>query len=110
VKTEEFQKYLSEVEDLPDWLGVENINVFSVNAYGDTLLHAAAIQGDIEVTKYLVAAGVDLNKQGEHGYTALHEAIEQEKYLCALYLIKKGADLTIENEFEMKPLDLLFVE
>jgi len=23
---------------------------------------------------------------------------------------KKGADLTIENEFEMKPLDLLFME
>jgi len=48
-----------------------------------------AIQGDIEMIKYLVAAEVDLNKQGEHGYTALHEAVDQEKYLCALYLIKK---------------------
>jgi len=68
---------------------VENINIFSINAYGDTILHAAAMQGNIEVVKYLIAAGADLNKQGERGYTALHEAIEQEKYACALYLIKK---------------------
>lgn len=99
-------RFVSEVSDYPDWCGLGRVDIFSVNSYGDTLLHVAACQNRLDIIKILLKNNFPINKQGEHGYTALHEAIEQENYISALYLIKMGADLFIKNDEGDTPLDM----
>ena len=45
---------------------------------GDTLLHNAASNLDIEIVRLLIARGADVNAVGAHGYTPLHHAVDME--------------------------------
>ena len=107
VKNKIFMDFLAKVSEYPDLVGIGEINEFSINNYGESVLHLAACQGRVDIIERLIDDGVDINKKGEHGYTPLHEAIEQGNYLAALYLIKRGADLMVKNDFGMSPLDIL---
>ena len=107
METETLNQFMREIPEYPDWCEMEKIDLFSVNAYGDTILHLATCQNRLDILKTLLKNDFPLNKKGEHGYTALHEAIEQQNYLAALYLIKMGADLLVKNDAGKTPLDLL---
>jgi len=102
--------FIEGAKDLPDWYGVEEINIFSRNGYGDTLVILAAIQGRVDIVELLLDKGVDINAKGEHGYTAPHEAIGQKHYYLALYLIKRGASLYMKSDFGFTPLDRIGME
>jgi len=43
---------------------------------GNTLLHIAADNGDLDVMKLLVSRGAEVNAKGYHGYTPLHLAVD----------------------------------
>ena len=45
---------------------------------GDTLLHNAASNLQIDIVRLLVARGADVNAKGSHGYTPLHRAVDMD--------------------------------
>lgn len=79
---------------LPEFDGCSVNSVKSTSICGDTPLHIAAIWGDSEMLKALIAAGAALNAKGEQDMTALHYAIEHKHAHCAQVLIDSGCSLT----------------
>ncbi|KIP86718.1 hypothetical protein SN15_05735 [Stenotrophomonas maltophilia] len=69
---------------------------------GDTPLHYAANQGDIEACRVLLGAGADVNAKGQTGMTPLHWAVRHEKDL-ADFLLEAGADPTIRDDYKRLP-------
>ncbi|CAB1322375.1 unnamed protein product [Coregonus sp. 'balchen'] len=76
------------------------------NCYGETLLHVAAIQGDIqravshghyEISKDLIQTGALVNCIGDSGTTPLHDAVVQGHLQIAELLLKHGADPLLKN-------------
>lgn len=66
---------------------------------GETPLHCAVIEGDLENTKKLIAYKADVNAQSKNGNTPLMEAIvleENEIEFCSL-LLKNKADVNIRD-------------
>ena len=57
-----------------------------------TPLIAASISGNLEVVKYLVEKGADINYRNEYFQTALSESVILDNYDVAYYLLKKGAN------------------
>jgi len=45
---------------------------------GQTLLHIAADNGEIDIVGLLLARGADVNARGFHGYTPLHLAVDAD--------------------------------
>lgn len=62
-----------------------------------TPLMLAAVQGDAELVRILLAKGVDLDAQDLLGRTALHAAAANRSSECYLSLLRKGADATIRT-------------
>jgi len=100
------QEILKRFSDLPDFLGVPLTDVHVRGSFGNTPLHVAAVQGDMEAVRLLIDAGADLNSQGEHGYTPLHEAVEQGHFEVADLLIKSGSDPKKSNVDGETPFDI----
>ncbi|HEV2294709.1 MAG TPA: ankyrin repeat domain-containing protein [Tepidisphaeraceae bacterium] len=78
---------------------------------GDTLLHNAASNLQMDIVRLLVARGADVNAKGAHGYSALHHAVDmecntqsREDYSRATelpltqVLIEAGADETLRDD------------
>ena len=70
---------------------------------GDTLLHIAAMRGDVETMALLLKAGMDLNATGDMGNTPLHYACDQPNKEAVRMLIENGARTDIRNEFGNYP-------
>lgn len=73
------------------------------NNRGETGLHIAAYEGDVDLVKYLLNAGLDVNAIDNDGNTAMHKACEcdvgDERQLVESIteLLWRGADLSIIN-------------
>jgi len=89
---------LNDMQDLPEFTGIELGGFETVGKFGNTPLQVAAVRGDLDAIKILVEEGANLNSQGEHGYTPLHEAVEQNKPATVRLLLELGADATIRND------------
>ena len=87
-------------------LSCKGINVNACNKAGQTCLHIAAINGDIELIKLLAEAGCNVDIQDKNRRTALHEAAERNKIDIVDYLIKKGANINLKCNFGWTPLHL----
>lgn len=83
------------------------IKKYGADAYdGDrrTILINSVAKGNIEIAKFAIENGADINFQDKSGYTSLH--------FCALYkyieltdlLLEKGADLNIRDEHGNPPI------
>jgi uncharacterized protein len=67
-------------------------NVHTANAKSFTPLMIAARNGDIEVAKALIAAGVNVNETGPDGTYVLPFAINAGQAAFAMFLLEQGAD------------------
>ena len=67
-------------------------------------LHAAALQGNIDVIQQHIKAGSDLDKYDVYGSTPLIIAITFGRTEVAKALIEAGADMTIPNNDGSTPL------
>ncbi|MFC3161422.1 ankyrin repeat domain-containing protein [Chryseobacterium arachidis] len=82
-----------------------NINQKSEGFGGVSPLTEALWQTNLEITKYLVENGADVNIQRDNGETALLVAVWNEKNLNAVdLLIQKGADVNQTNDDKQTPL------
>lgn len=72
------------------------------DANGYTPMHAAASYGHIELLKYLVSVGGNVNLQDEEGDTPLH-SVEDVKTAATL-VEELGADWKLKNNEEQTPL------
>lgn len=60
--------------------------------------------GGIDVSKVLVDAGAEVNRQCEHGRTALHMAAAWGRLELVKFLLEHSADPTIRDEEDMTPV------
>jgi ankyrin repeat protein len=82
---------------IKDLLKVPNININVADANGNTALHHAARNGDIQVVELLVNRGADVDIQDQGGNTALHLAAANGNVEVVELLVNRGADINIQN-------------
>lgn len=100
------------------WIASENFNLeivkFSVKNLLDvdtqvsklTTLHCAAGEGCLEVVKFLIDKGINVNIINGYGSTALHNAAYRGDLEIIRFLLKKGANPTIRNKDGKNPRDV----
>lgn len=80
----------------------EMMNYFNnpslTNAYGNTALHNAAYNGDINEIQRLLASGANINAVNNKGETALHIALINGNIDMAKVLLSNGASKTIRDK------------
>lgn len=97
---------LEDYGQLPEYSGIELVDVDQVSLFGDRPINIAATRGSIAEMETLLSAGADLNSPGEHGYTPLHNAVEQGAKEAVEWLISNGANRLAINDWGMSPSDL----
>ncbi len=80
------------------------LNVHGQNEHGETPLHIASNQGQIELVASLIERGAELNTSSNLGYTALHYAANRCYEEIVRMLINNGANVNSESNFGYTPL------
>ena len=75
-----------------------------VYSYDATALMLAARYGRLEMVKFLIDKGADINIKNRIGSTAIHVASEYGRIDVVKYLVKKGADVNAGNKYGYTPL------
>jgi ankyrin repeat protein len=70
----------------------------------ETALNCAVETGNIQLTKLLIAARLDVNHRNADGWTALHYAAHHLRYELAGLLIAAGADVNLPSKLGKTPL------
>ncbi|TMS06189.1 BRCA1-associated RING domain protein 1 [Larimichthys crocea] len=78
--------------------------VMKRNHKGETLLHLAAIKGDVEAVKELLDQGVDPNLKDNAGWTPLHEACNLGHLAVVEVLVSSGVLLNTPGYKNDSPL------
>ncbi|KFQ34176.1 Putative ankyrin repeat domain-containing protein 31, partial [Mesitornis unicolor] len=74
------------------------------NKYGETLLHRAVAQKDVDLVCNIIKAGGNVNAQDYAGWTALHTASVEGFRRIAIELLKAGADVDARGNEQITPL------
>ncbi|MEM6734807.1 MAG: ankyrin repeat domain-containing protein [Bacteroidota bacterium] len=93
--------------DKMDYLVSLDYDPLSTQKDGSTLLHAAIDKQNVELLKYLVELGININVKDNNGQTVLHYAamqVDDDELLK--YLIEAGADKNMTTEFDESAYDL----
>lgn len=85
----------------------EGVDLNAVTEDGWTALHFAAFRGYTDVVKALLAAGINVNIQGNFYHrTALHYAADRGYLEVVKELLKKNADTKILDKSEKTAFDV----
>jgi len=95
------------VEDVQYFIEKQGVDVNTANENGATLLHlAAGACGDLEIVKYLISKGAEINSVTP-GCTPLHLVAASPTGVKIInYLISKGADVNAKERNGFTPLHL----
>ena len=85
--------FLANVERVSAMLRDNSALVKERYAHGDTALHHAARNGDLEIVKQLVTGGADVNATTDNNHFPLYCAAGHGHVETTQYLVEKGADL-----------------
>ena len=66
------------------------------------LFFAAAYGGSLEVVRFLIEKGADINARDDRGETALHSAARGGSLKAVRFLVEKGADINARNMYTNK--------
>ena len=73
---------------------------------GESSIHEAAFNGNIEIVKQRLSAGKDVNAKNKHERTPLHPAVYSGHKEIAELLIEKGANVNAKDHNGETPLDV----
>ena len=73
---------------------------------GESSIHEAAFDGNIEAVKQHIAGGTDVNAKNKYERTPLHHAAYSGHKEIAELLIEKGADVNAKDHNGETPLDV----
>lgn len=105
-------KYFSVFKQL-DEKGIKNFkqHIFSDNdalketdSGGSSYLHICVIHGNIELAKFVIDKGIDVNIQDKKGATALHYCAVYNQFEIAKYILENNGNLDISDKFGNQPL------
>ncbi len=74
------------------------------NKDGNTLLHIAAEEGQIEIAELFIEKGLDVNALGAVDKTPLHSAVAYNQLKMVKFLIHKKADVNAKTFYKDTPL------
>ncbi|MCK5895049.1 MAG: ankyrin repeat domain-containing protein [Endozoicomonadaceae bacterium] len=74
------------------------------NKFGDTLIHTAAVHGNIVMAEFLLNKGVFIDTLNQHGKTPLHHAFINEHSQLHEYLLTKKANCYISKYTDIDSL------
>ncbi|XP_061527074.1 ankyrin repeat domain-containing protein 31 isoform X2 [Phycodurus eques] len=74
------------------------------NRFGETLLHEAVLNGDIQLVRDILKLRPNVNMADHTGRTALHEAALRNQYEACFCLINAGALVNIATRKKVTPL------
>ena len=83
----------SSVSELEKLLDEQSIDVNFSDEHGDTLLHKAAFEGDVDCIRVLVNHGANVNVKNKDGWPPVHCALRQGNLSAMVYLIECGTDM-----------------
>jgi ankyrin repeat protein len=83
-----------------------NINAVSKNGFSATPLQGAAAFQKIELARFLIARGANVNCRGEAGVTPLHEAAGSGQLEFAKLLLDEGANVNAKDDNGKTPLTI----
>jgi len=78
-----------------------NLDVNATDSHGGTLLREAAYSNNLDVVKYLVEKGADVNAKDRFEHTPLYLTSNPD---VVKYLVEKGADVYAKDDDGMTPL------
>ena len=81
-----------------------HIDIHGLDNLGRTLLHGASVNGQTEIVKLLIDAGLDVNAQGNRGETPLHDVACIGHDETANVLLEKGPDSSVTDHEGRTPL------
>jgi uncharacterized protein len=93
-------------EDLPEFCGLDLLDVNQVGNFGNRPLHVACTRGDVAEVSALLSGGADIDSIGELGNTPLHEAVGQHHLDVVFLLLQRGASSKQENDFGKTALEV----
>lgn len=80
-------------------------DVNKVDENGNSALHLAAYDNDIDTARLLVDSNADVNIKDAYGYTSLHLAAITDSYSIAKLLINNGGDIHALDDEGLIPID-----
>ncbi|AIL65860.1 Ankyrin repeat protein [Rickettsiales bacterium Ac37b] len=72
-------------------------NVYSTTARKETILHTAALYGNIKVISTFIRHGIDVNSKTDNGRTPLHYAAKNGNVPTIMILINNGASINMHD-------------
>ena len=72
-------------------------NVSVVDDEGNTLLHWAAAGGHLEIVRFLLENGADVEARSRDGFTPLHSVAQEDHADVLELLIQKGSNVNTPN-------------
>ncbi len=82
------------------------ININGQDLYGNTALHRAAENGEVDLCRLLLDKGADINARTERGNTPLHKTVVAGHAEVVQLLVARGADVNARNEINVTPLHM----
>lgn len=79
-------------------------NLDQTDRDGRTLLMNAACYGRVEIVKYLINHGANVNAKDNAGLTALHFAVKDANKGIITLLLDAGADVNCRNNYGNSPI------
>nr|XP_061842581.1 serine/threonine-protein phosphatase 6 regulatory ankyrin repeat subunit C-like isoform X2 [Nerophis lumbriciformis] len=74
------------------------------NRFGETLLHEAVLNQDVQLLKDILKLRPNVNMADKTGRTALHEAALRNQYEACLCLLNAGALVNVASQDKVTPL------
>ncbi|PAV70003.1 hypothetical protein WR25_10938 isoform B [Diploscapter pachys] len=69
-------------------------------------LHVASHFGQLNMVRWLIEHGADVNEKTQAAYTSLHQAAQQGHNNCVRYLLENGASPNAQNAYGQTPLSI----